>query len=76
MSVIASMITTPAADDRLDTPWDAKTRVVIPLGGLIILGPLLQETKVQAVANSEDKRPVLFKRQAPNCRKTIDLCVK
>ena len=76
MSRLASMITSPAADDKLETPCDAKTRVVSPLGGLVTLSPLLQETKVQAVANSADKRLVLFKRQAPNCRKTIDLCVK
>jgi hypothetical protein len=76
MSLLASMITKPAADDKLDTPCDAKTRVVSPLGGLVMLIPLLQETKLKAVANIADKRPVLFKRQAPKCRKTIDLCVK
>jgi hypothetical protein len=75
-SVLASMITNPPADDKLDTLCDAKARVVSPLGGLIMLGPLLQETKPKAMANTPNKRLVLFKRQAPNCRKTIDLCVK
>jgi hypothetical protein len=75
-SVLASMITNPPADDKLDTLCDAKARVVSPLGGLVMLGDLLQETKPKTVATMADKIPVLFKRQAPNCRKKIDLCVK
>jgi hypothetical protein len=76
VSLSASMIITPPADDGPDTPCDAKTRVVSPLGGLVMLGALLQETKLKATANRAGKRMVLFKRQAPKCRKTIDLCVK
>jgi hypothetical protein len=75
-SLLASMMTSPAPDEKLETFCDAKTRVVSPLGGLVMLIPLLQETKLKAVANIADKTPVLFKRQAPKCRKTIDLCVK
>jgi hypothetical protein len=76
VSVLASMMTTPAADDRLEMPCEAKTRVVSPLGGLVIFGAGLQETKLKVIANSADKRLALFKLQAPNCRKMIDLCVK
>jgi hypothetical protein len=76
VSLVPLMITTPPVDDGPDIPCEAKTRVVIPLGGLVMLTALLQETKLKAVAKIAYKRVFLFKRQAPNCRKTIDLCVK
>src|ERR1700686_2986287 len=77
VSVIALMITRPPTAVGLDTLCDAKTRVVSLLGGRLMRGPLLQETKLKLPAMSAaDKRAVFFKRQAPNCRKTIDLCAK
>jgi hypothetical protein len=57
---------------------EARTRVVIPLGGLEMLGPPLpQETKLNVASDSAAaERAVLFKLQAPNCWKTRDLSAK
>src|ERR1700722_17391091 len=77
VSLNESMITRPDRDAGLETLCDAKTRVVSLLGGSVTFGPLLQETKAKLAAMSAaNKRAVFFKRRAPNCRKTIDLCAK
>jgi hypothetical protein len=69
------MINKPAAAAGLETLCEAKTRVVTPLGGFEMCGPALQETKLK-LASAIGKRADLFKRHAPNCRKTGDLSAK
>jgi len=76
MSYCPLMITSPAADAGPETLCEAKTRSVSPLGGFETVDPPPQEMKLKLATSKTDKRTGLFKRQAPNCRKTRDLCAK
>jgi hypothetical protein len=76
MSYSPLMITKPACAAGPETLCEAKTRSVRPLGGLGTVVPPPQEIKQKLATSRTDKRTDLFKRQAPNCRKTRDLCAK
>jgi hypothetical protein len=70
------MITSPPAEAGPETLCEAKTRSVSPLGGFGTTVPPPQEIKPKLATSKTDKSTGLFKRQAPNCRKTRDLCAK
>ena len=76
MSYCPLMITKPACDAGPETLCEAKTRSVSPLGGFGTTDPPPQEIKLKLATSKTDKRTGLFKREAPNCRKTRDLCAK
>jgi len=76
MSYCPLMITKPPCDAGPDTLCEAKTRSVSPLGGFGTTDPPPQEMKPELATIKTDKRTGLFKREAPNCRKTRDLCAK
>lgn len=62
----------------LETLCEARTRVVSPLGGSAIFGPLEpQEARVKQAATSRvGKNAALFKQQAPKDKKNLDLGAK
>src|ERR1017187_3504104 len=77
-SIAPSIMIRPASVVELDTLCEASTRVVSPLGGLgTFVPPPPQDTRQNpATTSATDNRADFFKRQAPNCRKTIDLSAK
>jgi len=78
VSFAPSIISSPGGAVGLETLCEARTRVVSPLGGSAIFGPLEpQEARVKQAATSRvGKNAALFKQQAPKDKKNLDLGAK
>ena len=83
LSMAPSTISRPGKAVGLEALCEARTRVVTPLGGLAMAGPLppLQEASMKQVTTSRAGKSAFllrsnFKRQAPNGMKDGDLDAK
>jgi hypothetical protein len=69
-------ITSAGKVAAVETPWDAKTRSVKPLGGPVFVPPPHEIKFIPAQSPTTRTRMRFFKRQAPNDKKKVDLTVK